>query len=103
MVSPTGLTVKALESDGWTVDVVERTIPKTFIKKDLFGFIDVLAVKDDVTIGIQATSDTNVSARVKKIADHQNIGAVRHAGWRVEVWGWKKGHDAKPWKVVDCS
>jgi hypothetical protein len=73
------------------IDVVERWIPGANIRKDLFGFIDILAVGigGDV-LAVQATSRSNVSSRIKKIADHPGINYVRRAGWTIEVWGWYK-------------
>jgi hypothetical protein len=56
----------------------------------LFGLIDVLAVGPAGTIGIQATSHTNVSSRIRKIAEHPNTPHLREAGWELHVWGWKK-------------
>jgi hypothetical protein len=45
-----------------------------------------------------------VSKRVAKIAEHENLAAVRRAGIRVEVWGWSKLASGR-WdcRVVDCS
>ena len=102
-MSPNNLTVRALEADGWVVDLVERQIPGTFLKKDLFGMFDVLAVRAEETLAVQATSDTNVRARVKKLSDSEKIGAIRKAGWRIEVWGWKKRCDLAPARVVVCT
>ena len=72
--------------------MVEQTIPKTFIKRDAFGFGDILAV-DPEGIGailIQATSDSNHSARMTKIC--QDTPKAAHlwlsAGNRIQVWSW---------------
>jgi carbonic anhydrase len=53
---------------------------------------------------LQSTSRSNVSKRVAKIAEHENLAAVRRAGIRVEVWGWSKLASGR-WdcRVVDCS
>lgn len=97
-VTPTQLTLRQLRADGWPlVEVVERWLPAQRIRKDLFGFVDVIAVGHPDRPGpllVQATSATNVASRVRKIADHPNIGHVRDAGcFTIEVWGWgKKGH-----------
>jgi hypothetical protein len=70
--------------------VVEQTIPGTFIKRDLFGFIDIVALMDKRVVGIQATSASNVSARIKKIKEE--CFAKAHdwlvCGGRIQVWGW---------------
>lgn len=88
--SPTSLTLRKLREDGYTAQVVEVWNPHARIRQDLFGFIDVLAVKGTETLAVQATSAPNVSSRVNKIADSPLIAAVREAGWTVVVWGWAK-------------
>ena len=88
--SPTQLTLKLLRGDGWTAEVVEHWNPHARIRNDLYGFIDVLAVRGPETLAVQTTSHTNVAARIRKIADHPNVGAVREAGWAIRVHGWRK-------------
>lgn len=88
--SPTQLTLRKLRDDGWTAEVVERWVPGANIRKDLFGFIDVLAVQGSTTLAVQTTSAHNVAARVTKIAESPLIGAVREAGWTIFVHGWAK-------------
>ena len=57
---------------------------------DLFGFIDIVAVSDH-TIGVQCTSDSNVSSRVNKIMEEKDaLRTLKKAGWKIQVWGWKK-------------
>jgi carbonic anhydrase len=90
MTSPTQLTLRHLRADGWDAEIVEVWNPHSRTRKDLFGFIDVLAIKPGETLAVQTTSAANVAARVRKIADHPNIGAVREAGWRIVVHGWAK-------------
>jgi len=70
--------------------VVEHWNPHARIRQDLFGFGDVIALRRDETLLVQATSAPNVSSRVNKIADHPNVGHVREAGWRIFVYGWTK-------------
>lgn len=89
-MSPTERTLKALRADGWAAAVVEKWNPHARVRHDLFGFIDVLAIKGDITLAVQACSRGDVSKRVAKIAEHDNVGLVRDAGWRIEVWGWGK-------------
>jgi hypothetical protein len=104
-VSPTARTLRDLRADGWTAEVVERWIPGANIRSDLFGFVDIVAVRGAETLGVQATSDANVSARVRKIADSELVGVVREAGWRLEVWGWRKNEKTNRWQSrrVDVS
>ena len=44
-MGPTGRTVHHLRKLGFRADKVEQTIPNCFIKRDLFGIGDVLAMK----------------------------------------------------------
>lgn len=89
-MTPTQLTLRKLRDEGWTAEVVERWNPHARVRHDLFGFVDVLALRGDETLAIQATSAHNVTARVTKIADSPLVGAVREAGWAIRVWGWAK-------------
>jgi hypothetical protein len=90
-LTPTQLTLRHLRDEGWPlVEVVERWNPHARIRQDLFGFVDVVAVRRDETLAVQTTSAANVSSRIKKIGDHPNVAAVREAGWTIRVHGWKK-------------
>lgn len=90
--SPTSRSLAHLRKDGryLVIEVVEKPYnPYTKVRQDLFGFIDILAIRDDGDVlAIQATSRDNVSSRITKIAEHDNVAAVRKAGWTIEVWGW---------------
>ena len=63
--SPTSRSLEVLREQGYTVEVVEKWNSFTKTKKDLFGFIDILAIKRDETLAVQATA-SGVSARLKK-------------------------------------
>lgn len=88
--SPTQRTNKHLRELGYTVAVVETWNPHARIRQDLFGFIDILALKDGETLAIQATSVTNTASRATKIMEHPNYPMVLAAGWKVIVHGWGK-------------
>ena len=57
---------------------------------DLFGFIDILCLKDDKLLGIQTTSTGNINARVKKILANPIHRMWLDAGLLLEVQGWAK-------------
>lgn len=103
-MSPTARTLAKLRKEGWLAWVVEKWIPQTQQRSDLFGFIDVLAIRGDETLAVQSTSRSNVSGRVKKITEHENVAAVRAAGWAIHVHGWGKMANGR-WecRVVDMS
>jgi hypothetical protein len=89
--------------EGWLVEVTEKWIPGANIRKDLFGWIDLLALRDGETLAVQTTSWSNVSARVHKITESDTISAVRKANWNVWVVGWKKDRNRWVHKVIDLS
>jgi len=102
--SPTQLSLKLLREQGWLVDVVEKWIPGANIRKDLYGFGDLLCIKGKDTLIVQTTTASNMLARINKIADHENVGKVREAGWAIHVHGWHQD-DKRKWhcKVKDLS
>lgn len=91
--SPTSRSLVLCRKNGWLADVTERWLPKSHIKKDLFGFIDLVALDGEPgLLGIQATSGSNAAARVHKITRECTAAAERwlRAGNRIQVWGWRK-------------
>jgi hypothetical protein len=93
-ISPTARSLVECRKRGWQAQVVEQTIPRTFIKRDLFGFIDIVAiVPGRGLVGIQATGGTNSgnhNMRVKKILAEPRAAQWLHAGGSIEVWSWAK-------------
>lgn len=104
MSSPTARSLKHLRDQGYLAAVVEKWIPAVKRRQDLFGFIDILAVREGEVLGVQSTSGDNVASRVTKIAEHENVSAVRKAGIRLLVHGWRK-NAAGRWTLreVDVS
>ena len=91
---------------GYLAEVVEKWIPMARKRKDLFGFIDVLcvhSVREGDVVGVQATSGSNVAARITKINDHENVGTVRKGGIRILVHGWSKRKGRWQLREVDVS
>lgn len=103
-MSPTQLTLRKLKTDGWTtLAIVERWNPFARIRQDLFGCIDILAIKDGDTLGIQCTTYGNRNARVKKISDNEHLPNMRKANWSIEVWGWRKKNNKWEVNIIDLS
>jgi hypothetical protein len=96
--SPTQLSLKKLREDGYLPFVVEKWNPFAKIRQDMWGF-DLIACKRDEIVLVQATSASNVSARVHKVADLDTTARLREAGFRLLVWGWKKVKNR--WEVVE--
>jgi hypothetical protein len=90
-MSPTARTLIRLRSQGYIAEKVEQTIPHTFIKRDFLGFIDILAIGKGHILGVQATSQSNITSRIAKIEGECRVKARRwlSAGGLIEVWGWR--------------
>jgi hypothetical protein len=103
-VTPTQRTLSDMRKRGYDAYVVERWDSFTRTRRDLFGFVDVLCLGESEVVAVQTTSWANVPARIRKIADHENVGAVRKAGIRILVHGWRKGKNGR-WekREVDVS
>ena len=101
-MSPTQRSLKYLRELGYKAAVTEHWNPFARIRQDLFGIVDIVALRKGETLAVQCTSSSGVSARVNKIAEHESTPWIRDAGWRLEVHGWTKGRRGGP-RVVDCS
>ena len=100
--SPTQLTLKLMQARGYTCAVVEHWNSWAKIRQDLFGFIDVLCIKEGEVIGVQTTSKTNISARYNKIKEHDNIWWVLDSGIRVLIQGWGKNKSGR-WEMREIE
>jgi len=56
MISPNARALAECRRRGWPAQTVEQRIPHTFITRDLFGVIDIVALAGPRIIGIQVTS-----------------------------------------------
>lgn len=102
MNSPTQRTLALLRKEGWDAQVVERWIPQTKRRLDLFGCIDIVACKPGVIMGVQATSASHHNHRVIKSLNEPRLKSWLYGGGRFEVWSWaKKGKKGqrKLWQV----
>jgi len=74
--------IEQLRADGW----ITWFAPKVkFIQTDVFGIIDVLALRGKSKKNIQLTTLSNVSARRKKITSFLKEHKVE---LNVEIWAW---------------
>lgn len=94
MSSPTQRSLERCRKLGYRAAVTEKWIPHTKQRKDLFGFIDILAIDQasGATYAIQACSRTDSAKRRDKIEVECGaaLADVLRAGWIVEVWSWAK-------------
>jgi|TARA_B110000263_G_scaffold173151_1_gene151040 hypothetical protein len=105
-VSPTQRTLKRLRESGEypLVQVVERWNAFAKIRQDLFGIIDILAIDTKGnTVGLQVTSYSNISARIKKMENSDAISHLRDANWQLIVEGWHKKDNKWVSRIVDIS
>ena len=78
-MTPTQRSLAYLRNEGYLVAIVEHWNPFARIRQDLFGFIDLLAIRRDETLAVQVTA-SGVSSRVHKIEASPHLGMVREAG-----------------------
>lgn len=95
MRSPSARSKAYMVKQGYIVGTVERYCSSTKRRHDLFGFIDLIAVRGSDVVGIQSTSDANLAARISKAEALPTFSVWLRAG-RVEFHGWgKKGAKGK--------
>lgn len=104
---PTKKTRELAEQRGWLIDSAESFNPYSGRKKDLFGFIDLVALDGKTIIAIQATSGSNTSARVKKILEDttKEAEAWIKSGGRILVISWRKlkGSRALQYREIEIT
>ncbi|MBU0618597.1 MAG: hypothetical protein KKI02_12840 [Planctomycetes bacterium] len=95
-ISYTQRTLRYLRELGIVCDMAERFLPyagKFGVKKDLFGFIDIVALDPKYgIIGVQSTSGGLHSAHKKKILEEANENALAWLKCGGVIWllSWKK-------------
>jgi hypothetical protein len=89
-MTPTARSLKLLRDTGHIAGVVERFIAQVNRRSDLFGFADLLAVHraEPGVLLVQATTLSNLPARVKKARGRPELAVWLRNGGRVEFWGW---------------
>lgn len=87
--SPTQRSLKLLRETGWIPEVVERWNAYTKTRKDLFGCIDIVALRHGELAGIQTTSASG-SSRIAKIKAEPRMVSWLEAGGTLYVHGWAK-------------
>lgn len=60
-------TLQYMRSLGYMIETVEKYNSFTKQRKDLFGIIDMVAISDQKTVGVQSTSQLSHSAHVNKL------------------------------------
>ena len=103
MSSPTQRSKAKLQREGYTVAITERWNSFTRTRQDLFGFIDLIALRGNETLAVQTTSGSNVSARIDKIKSLQSARVwLESNSRRIVVHGWRKVGARGKRKLWDC-
>lgn len=91
-MSPTQRTLKYYRDLGYICWIVEKFNVYIKRRQDLFGFIDIVCIKEDEkgVLGIQSTSGDNISARIKKSIAVPALKVWLMAGNRFVVQGFRK-------------
>ena len=90
-MSPTSRTTKLLRSEGYLCEICEHYNSFSRRRHDLLGLFDVIALKDDKLIGIQITSESNNSARYRKMTDESShLKAWLRTNNEAWIVTWKK-------------
>lgn len=104
MSSPTQRSLKYMREKGFHAEVTEKWVPGANIRRDLWGFVDILCLGDSGDlVGVQSTSASNVAARITKITESPLLDRVRKAGIRIFVHGWAKKNGRWQVREVDIS
>ena len=88
--SSTEYSLKNLRDRGFIAEVVERF--NTFSRRriDLFSVIDIVAIKPDEILGVQATSYGAATEHRKKIREEPKVRSWLEAGGKLELHLWRK-------------
>jgi hypothetical protein len=101
--SPTQRSLKYLRDQGYRCWIVERWCPYAKRRIDLWNCIDILAIGNGQTIGVQTTTRSHVAARVKKIEENEYYPELIRSGWKIHVHGWGKLKAGWTIKIVELN
>jgi hypothetical protein len=104
--SPTQRSLAYLRKLGWTVEKVEQRlpIPDRFVTRDLFNFIDLIAIDGKRIMGVQTTTMANASKHREKIVALPAYQLWKASGGVVLLHLWRKigaRGERKLWKVEE--
>ena len=102
--SPTQLSLRYLRKSGYQVAIAEYWFQPPGMshgrRRDLFGFIDLVAVGHMELLMVQTTSHANARSRINKIKGEDCVAAaqemVKVPGVQIHVHGWKRTDSKRP-------
>jgi hypothetical protein len=74
--SPTQRSLEYLREQGYFCAIVEKWNSFTKQRQDLWGWCDILAIRENEVLAVQVTS-TGVAERIKKIQESPTVALVR--------------------------
>lgn len=91
-ISPTQRSMKLLRDQGYTPWIVEFWHEKSRRRKDLYRFIDIVALHPDKIgiLAVQTTTGSGLSSRIKKAEGLDNYWLWLACGNPVQFHGWAK-------------
>lgn len=89
-MSPTQRSLKYLRALGYHCSIVERWNPHTKIRQDLFGFADLLCIKEGFSPLLVQVTSSGWSSRIRKIQAEPLAKLALASGFAIEVHGWRK-------------
>lgn len=92
MRGPTQRSLNLLREQGYTCYISEHYNAFAKVRRDLFGWIDIVALHPDRkgVLGVQTTSGSNLSARIKKADALPAYHLWIACGNVAEFHGWRK-------------
>ena len=104
-MSPTARSLKVLRDAGFTAEVVEKWIPFAKVRKDLWGWCDIIALDPHTceVIAVQTTTKSNMAARATKIRESDITPLVRRCRIKIHVHGWYKSGNKWLHKLADLT
>ncbi len=102
-MSPTQRSLALLRKTWPLVAVTEHYNSFSKMRHDLFGFVDVLCVRDDLLLAVQTTTGANVSARLEKISLLPSVvNWLSNPACRIVIHGWRQVGARGKRKLWDC-
>ena len=100
--SPMELSLKLLGELGYTRQKVEHWNPFAGRRQDLFGVIDIVAVKSGEVgvLGVQCTTASNVSEHIRKVVESREANEWLRAGNKLAIHGWDKKKVKNKWQYT---
>lgn len=101
-ITPTERSLRHFREQGYIIDVVERFIPRSIIRRDYLGLIDAIAFHPDKpgVIGVQMTDYTSMSKHVAKAKASANLEPWLRTGDRkfvIQAWRKEDGRLTERW------